>query len=94
LRNELDAGPPIITLRGMNESVLLPHELLASISTPVRFVWGQDDPMGGAATAQAFTALVPNAELEMVPGGHAVWIDDAEHAAGSVRSYFDQQRVR
>jgi len=38
LRNELTAGPRIITLRGMNDRVLLPAGLLAAIRTTVYFL--------------------------------------------------------
>lgn len=90
MRNELDAGPRILTpLRGMSDHVLLPAALLASIGTPVHFLWGEEDPFGGADVARAFASQLPNAELELVPGaGHAVWLDDVERSAAVVRSFF------
>jgi pimeloyl-ACP methyl ester carboxylesterase len=85
MANEIKAGPRIITLRGMNESILLPHALLASISTPVYFLWGEEDPFGGADIARAFTAYIPSSQLEIMPGaGHAPWMDDPDYAAASV----------
>ena len=89
MRNELRAGPRIITpFRGMNDSVLIDHSLLARIRAPVFFLWGEDDPFGGADIARPFTAHVPHARLELLPqGGHAVWIDDPEHAASATASF-------
>jgi len=89
MRNELKQGPRLVTpLRGINDKVHLPTSLLANIRTPVYFLWGDGDPMGGAATAQTFVNQLPNAELEVMPGaGHAVWMDDAEHAASVTRSW-------
>ena len=82
MRNELDAGPRLITLRGMNDSILLPEALLSRIEAPTLFVWGEDDPLGGAEIARQFVAHLPNAELTLLPGvGHAPWMDDPDHAA-------------
>ncbi len=89
MRNEIKTGPRIMTpLRGMNESVLLPVSLLAKIHAPVFFLWGEEDPFGGADTARQFVKHLPNAELELMPGaGHAVWVDDPDHAAKTTRRF-------
>jgi pimeloyl-ACP methyl ester carboxylesterase len=89
MRNELRAGPRVILpLRGLNEELLLSPELLATIDAPTFFLWGEEDPFGGADTAKAFVKHVPNAELELMPGaGHAVWMDDAEHVAKALRAF-------
>ncbi len=90
MRNELKAGPRLLSpLRGMNRSILLPESLLTRIHTPVHFLWGEEDPFGGADTARQFVKHLPNAELELMPGaGHAVWMDDADRAASTVRRFF------
>ncbi len=89
LRNELRATPSVITpIGGMNTRVLLPDVLLAGIPTPMQFLWGEDDPNGGAAIARPFVDLIPNAELELIPGaGHAPWIDDPDHCAAATRRF-------
>jgi pimeloyl-ACP methyl ester carboxylesterase len=89
MRNELEAGPRILTpLRGLNDSLLLTPELLAQVSTPTYFLWGEEDPFGGADVARPFAQQLPNAELELMPGaGHAVWIDDPDHAAKVTRTF-------
>ena len=52
MRNELKQGPRLLTpIRGINDKVHLPAGLLATIHTPVYFLWGDGDPMGGPATA-------------------------------------------
>jgi 2-hydroxy-6-oxonona-2,4-dienedioate hydrolase len=88
MRNELEAGPRLITLRGMDERVLLGDDALGRIRTPTSFVWGEGDPFGSPEIARAFVKRIPGAELELVPGGHAVWIDDPDGTAERVRSFF------
>jgi len=88
MANELKQGPPIITpIKGFNDSILIPDDVMASIQVPAYFLWGTNDPMGGEATARAFTSKLPNATLEMMPGGHAVWVDDPKRVARSVAAF-------
>jgi 2-hydroxy-6-oxonona-2,4-dienedioate hydrolase len=89
MRNELRSLPPILTpIKGINESILFTDELLRSIRTPVRFLWGGDDPMGGEATARAFVDHIPDAELEMMANaGHAPWMDDPDLVAATTRRF-------
>jgi pimeloyl-ACP methyl ester carboxylesterase len=92
MRNEIEAGPPILHLtRGFNDAILLTDELLARIDVPVRFLWGADDLFGGESIARAFTARIPTSELEMVPGGHAVWMDDADGIARATDAFLTCQ---
>lgn len=95
MRNELRQGPHAFGLRGFNEAVRLPVVLLRSIHTPTYFLWGTDDPMGGAEIAREFVGPIPGAELEIMPGaGHAPWLDDLDHASATTRRFFgDATRV-
>lgn len=87
MRNEVEAGPPIMQLRGLNDSVLLADDVLGRVQAPVWFRWGVDDPFGGPEVASTFVARVPNGELDLVPGGHAVWIDDPDGTAEATASF-------
>jgi pimeloyl-ACP methyl ester carboxylesterase len=46
--------------------------------------------MGGELIARRFAAKLPNATLEMIPGGHAVWVDDPQRVAASIRRFCHQ----
>ena len=89
MRNDIRASPRVILpIRGMNERVLLSASLLANIHTPIHFLWGEEDPNGGADIARQFVGLLPNARLELMPGvGHAPWMDDPDHAAVTTRTF-------
>jgi pimeloyl-ACP methyl ester carboxylesterase len=92
MRNDIEASPQLISLiHGMNERVLLPASLLAGIRTPILFLWGEDDPNGGADIARQFAEHFPNAELELIAGaGHAPWMDDPDHAARATRMFLER----
>ena len=92
MRNEIKTMPRVISaIRGMNDSLLLPESLLASIRTPIYFLWGEEDLYGGPETARQFVARIPGAELELLPAaGHAPWMDNAEHAATTTSRFLRQ----
>ena len=82
LRNELDASPRVVLpIKGMNTELLLPADLLAKIAAPTYFLWGTRDPFGDEGTARQLAGMIPGAQVEMMPGGHAVWIDDPAYVA-------------
>ena len=87
VRNEIDALPPLVSVRhGLNRDLLLDPALLASVKVRASFLWGTEDPMGGAEVAEAFVAQLPDATLELVPGaGHAPWVDEPDRTADFVR---------
>ncbi len=81
-------GPPIVRpIKGFDDAVLIPDEVLASIDVPTFFLWGTNDPMGGEAVARPFAAKVPQSTLELIPGGHAVWVDDPTRVATRLESF-------
>lgn len=88
IRNELDGAPRMVhPVRGVNTAVLFDDDLLARVQTPIRFIWGTEDPFGGADVASRFVERIPGATLEMIPGGHAVWLDDPERVAAATAEF-------
>ena len=65
-RNEAEMIAKGTTFRGfVPEFTLTPT--LPAVETPTLFLWGADDGFGGEDVARATVALMPNAELEMIP---------------------------
>jgi pimeloyl-ACP methyl ester carboxylesterase len=54
---------------------------LRRLAVPTLVIWGDRDPTGSAEVAQAITTLIPNAQLEVLPGGHVPWLGNAERVA-------------
>jgi len=78
LANDVRSSPKVFTpIRGQNVQLHLGDDVLSKLTMPVLFLWGEDDPNGGAAIARTFAPRLPNAELVIVPGAeHAPWLDD------------------
>ena len=63
-------------------------QTIGRLAMPVLFLWGEDDPNGGARIARDFAPRVPEAELVIVPGAeHAPWIDDLATCAARTQSF-------
>ena len=96
MRNDVAIGGCFLSpaLRG-DPRLVLPAADLAQIHHPVAFSWGDADPFGGSAVAQAFAAGFPNATLEILPDtGHAPWMDDPDGAASLVRAHVGAEALR
>ncbi len=90
MRNDSNLPRDLISTGAV--SPYLPSELLAEVRCPVRFIWGERDPIGGPDVAREFVAQFPAAELELWPdSGHAPWLDDAELAAARVSDFLHKR---
>ena len=68
------------------ESVLTSAEL-AAITTPTIFILGSGDPYLSIERAQPSIDQIQGASLYEVPGGHAPWLADAQHAAELIATH-------
>jgi pimeloyl-ACP methyl ester carboxylesterase len=68
------------------ESVLTSAEL-AAITTPTIFIIGSGDPYLSVERARPSIDQIHGARLYEVPGGHAPWLADAQHAAGLIATH-------
>ena len=84
----------LLRLRGSRPATRLTAEDLARIEQPALLVWGEDDPFGPPAVGERMVEVMPSAELEIVPGGHAPWLARGERvgrrAAGFLRRRRDE----
>ncbi len=80
LGNDIRSSPDVFTpIRGQNRRLHFDDALLARLTMPALFLWGEDDPNGGAAVAQRFVPRLPDARLVVVERAeHAPWLDDLD----------------
>jgi 2-hydroxy-6-oxonona-2,4-dienedioate hydrolase/4,5:9,10-diseco-3-hydroxy-5,9,17-trioxoandrosta-1(10),2-diene-4-oate hydrolase len=69
------------------ENVLGDSEL-RRIATPVLFLWGESDVYGGPEIGRRAAREMPDARLETLPGGHAVFLDDPVSCARHIGDFF------
>jgi pimeloyl-ACP methyl ester carboxylesterase len=60
---------------------------LRKLQTPTLLVWGDHEPVGSVKVAEATRDLMPNARLEILPGGHAPWLGNLERTADLVSGF-------
>ena len=65
---------------------LLSDEELRSIEAPVLFVMGEADVYGPPSVCERAAAVMPHARVEVMPGGHAPFLDDPARCAELIRS--------
>jgi 2-hydroxy-6-oxonona-2,4-dienedioate hydrolase len=89
MRHDMRSSPRVFTpIRGQNLELLLDDDLLSALTMPVLFLWGEDDPNGGAAVARRFAPRLPDAELVIVPEAeHAPWLDDLDTCVAHTRRF-------
>jgi pimeloyl-ACP methyl ester carboxylesterase len=72
--------------RPRTESVLTSAQL-AAITTPTIFILGTADPYLSIERARTSIDQIQGARLYAVPGGHAPWLADAQHAAELIATH-------
>jgi 2-hydroxy-6-oxonona-2,4-dienedioate hydrolase len=92
MRNEFAWGRALMSpVRGLKREVEFPDAFLASVTTPTLFLWGENDPFGGAEVARRVVARVPSAELVLLPGaGHAPWLDELDRCVDATAGFLAQ----
>jgi pimeloyl-ACP methyl ester carboxylesterase len=60
---------------------------LRRIRTPVLFIWGEEDVYGGPEIGRRACAVMPDARLEVLPGGHAPFLDDPERCGALISEF-------
>jgi pimeloyl-ACP methyl ester carboxylesterase len=70
------AGPAMFRGRSPHPHLAVTDDELRGCEVPVQFVWGADDVVQGPDAATRAAGLLPDARVEVLPGGHAIWFDD------------------
>jgi pimeloyl-ACP methyl ester carboxylesterase len=76
-----------ITPFGFRRSARLRPEELRRLTVPTLLIWGDHDPVGRVETARAIAELLPEAQLEILPGGHVPYFGDPLRAAALLSEF-------
>ncbi|MGZ4325974.1 MAG: alpha/beta fold hydrolase [Solirubrobacteraceae bacterium] len=67
---------------------------LAAITTPVLMIWGDEDPYGNPEIGRRAVGLIPDAQLEIIPGRHAPFLDDPERCGALINDLLRKKSSR
>jgi pimeloyl-ACP methyl ester carboxylesterase len=67
---------------------------LRRLTVPTLLAWGEREPLGDTAVAQAATSLIPHGRLEMLPGGHAPWLGHPTETATAISAFVSRERTQ
>jgi pimeloyl-ACP methyl ester carboxylesterase len=77
----------IISPLGFRRSVRIDTDELCRLTVPTLLIWGDHDPVGAVEAAQASAAAIPDAQLEVLPGGHVPYLRSPERASENVSEF-------
>ena len=72
----------ILTPLGFRRSLRVQPSELKSLTVPTLLIWGDHDPVGTVDVAHTVASLIPDAQLDVVAAGHAVWLGDPKRISG------------
>ena len=79
-----------ITPFGFRRSARLRPDELRGLTVPTLLIWGDHDPVGRVEAARAIAGLLPEARLEILPGGHVPYFGDPQRAAALLSEFVRQ----
>lgn len=86
----LEIHRSLIRVRGALPEVELGEEQLRRVSRPVQFIWGVDDPFGRPSAGVSAAEVMADAEIHLIPGGHAPWFGDPEGVGALLRPFLEK----
>lgn len=79
----------VMRLGRTRAEIALTADELARVRHPVQLVWGDRDPFGSLAVARRAAELIPDAELHVVSGGHAPWLNGGHEVGALARPFLN-----
>lgn len=80
-----------VRLRGARPKVALTAEQLSQLRHPVQLIWSDDDPFGKVEVGQQAAEVIPDADLHVVAGGHAPWVNAPKPVGQLATAFLDER---
>jgi pimeloyl-ACP methyl ester carboxylesterase len=74
-------------LFGFRRSARLHPDELRRLSVPTLVIWGDHEPVGPVGVARTIARLLPEAQLEILPGGHVPCFGDPQRTAALLSEF-------
>jgi pimeloyl-ACP methyl ester carboxylesterase len=80
----------LLRLQGNRAEFALTSEQLARIAVPTLLVFARRDPMGAPPVGRRMAAAMTAAQLRVVDGGHAPWLQHADQIGPVINAFLDE----
>ncbi|HEY5853201.1 MAG TPA: alpha/beta hydrolase [Aldersonia sp.] len=77
----------LLTLRGFRPSMVFRRDELRQLAVPTLMIWGDRDPVVSVENARAAAAEIPDARLEVLPGGHVPQLGNPERVTALLEEF-------
>jgi surfactin synthase thioesterase subunit len=71
----------VISPIGFRRGARVQADELRRLTTPTLLIWGDHDPVGTVDAARSVAGLIPDARLEVLPGGHVPYLGNPERVS-------------
>jgi pimeloyl-ACP methyl ester carboxylesterase len=71
----------VLTPAGFRRSAMVREDDLRRVAMPALLIWGDRDPVATVEAARVTAELIPQAQLEVLPGGHVPYLGNPERTA-------------
>ena len=87
LRANLAELRALLTLRGFRLGMVFRPDELRRLTTPTLMIWGDRDPVVSVENARVAAAEIPDARLEVLPGGHVPQLGNPERVTALLEEF-------
>ena len=97
LLREIRKNPPTITSMNNQFDAIYKHNThkeLKNIKTPTLIVVGKEDILLRPKNSKLIAKKIPNAELKVLHGGHAVWIESEKEFAKIILAFLRKHKIK
>ena len=89
----LELHRAVIRLRGAQPSVEITERQLMRVEKPAQFIWGEKDPFGPPSAGHRAAAVMPDAQVHVVAGGHAPWFGHPRRVGEIVKPFLSRHTM-
>ena len=81
----------LVSPRGFRHRSRVRRDELRRLRVPTLLIWGEREPLGGVSVAREVVESIPEARLEVLPGGHVPWLGHPAATAAAVLGFIGRR---
>jgi pimeloyl-ACP methyl ester carboxylesterase len=93
-RSNATLTPRLFRWRTPHPEAQVTDAKLATCEVPVAMIWGDDDRVQGPDAGRHAAEVLPDARLDVLPGGHGIWVDQPERCGRLLAEFLERIEQR